>query len=112
MGPWRSKYETTFAHDNENRPTTLTYQNAGQTAYTYDGIGRTSQRTVNAGGSNILTNYTYLAGGHGTGSATPLVQTITQLGKTLTYTYDDVSPIPHFVCTGYAIHSPLGNFGA
>ena len=39
MGPWRSKYETTFAHDNENRPTTLTYQNAGQTAYTYDGIG-------------------------------------------------------------------------
>lgn len=62
-------------------------------AYVYDGLGRISRRTVNAGGTGVATTYGYLAGGHGTGSTTPLVQTITQSGTTLTYAYDDAGNI-------------------
>ena len=56
-------------------------------------MGRISRRTVNAGGTDVATTYGYLAGGHGTNSTTPLVQTITQSGTTLTYAYDDAGNI-------------------
>lgn len=62
-------------------------------AYAYDGLGRISRRTVNAGSTGVATTYGYLAGGHGTNSTTPLVQTITQSGTTLTYAYDDAGNI-------------------
>lgn len=58
-----------------------------------NGVERISRRTVNAGGTGVATTYGYLAGGHGTGSTTPLVQTITQSGTTLTYAYDDAGNI-------------------
>ena len=61
--------------------------------YAYDGLGRISRRTVNAGSTGVATTYGYLAGGHGTGSTTPLVQTISQNGMTLTYAYDDAGNI-------------------
>ena len=93
VGADRAAYTTTFTHDNENRPTQLDFGSSRQVAYTYDGLGRVSKRTVNAGGTAVETNYGYLAGGHGTGSTTPLVQTISQNGMTLTYTYDDAGNI-------------------
>ena len=42
---------------------------------------------------HVATTYGYLAGGHGANSTTPLVQSITQSGTTLTYTYDDAGNI-------------------
>lgn len=93
VGSDRAAYTTTFTHDNENRPTLLNFGNSRQVAYVYDGLGRISRRTVNAGGTDVATTYGYLAGGHGTGSTTPLVETITQSGTTLTYTYDDTGNI-------------------
>ena len=93
VGSGRTAYTTTFTHDNENRPTLLNFGGTRQVGYAYDGIGRISQRTVNAGGTAVATAYGYLAGGHGTGSTTPLVQTITQSGATLTYAYDDCGNI-------------------
>ena len=93
VGSGRTAYTTTFTHDNENRPTLLNFGGTRQVGYAYDGIGRISQRTVNAGGTAVATAYGYLAGGHGTGSTTPLVQTITQFGATLTYAYDDAGNI-------------------
>ena len=93
VGADRAAYTTTFTHDNENRPTQLDFGSSRQVAYVYDGLGRVSKRTVNAGGTAVETNYGYLAGGHGTGSTTPLVQTISQNGMTLTYTYDDAGNI-------------------
>lgn len=93
VGSDRAAYTTTFTHDNENRPTLLNFGSSRQVAYVYDGLGRISRRTVNAGGIGVATTYGYLAGGHGTGSTTPLVQTITQSGTTLTYTYDDAGNI-------------------
>ena len=93
VGSERTTFGTTFTHDNENRPTLLNFGNSRQVAYVYDGLGRISRRTVNAGGTDVATTYGYLAGGHGTGSTTPLVETITQSGTTLTYTYDDTGNI-------------------
>ena len=93
MGSERTAFAITFTHDNENRPTLLNFGSSRQVAYVYDGLGRISRRTVNAGGTDVATTYSYLAGGHGTGSTTPLVQTITQSGTTLTYAYDDAGNI-------------------
>lgn len=56
-------------------------------------LSRFSQKMVNAGGTGVTTTYTYLAGGHGMGSTTPLVQTMTHQGKALTYAYDDAENI-------------------
>ena len=56
-------------------------------------LSRFSQKMVNAGGTGVTTTYTYLAGGHGMGSTTPLVQTMTHQGKALTYAYDDAEKI-------------------
>ena len=93
VGSERTTFATTFTHDNENRPTLLNFGSSCQVAYVYDGLGRISRRTVNTGGTDVATTYGYLAGGHGTGSTTPLVETITQSGTTLTYAYDDAGNI-------------------
>ena len=93
VGSERTTFGTTFTHDNENRPTLLNFGSSRQVAYVYDGLGRVSRRSVNAGGTDVATTYGYLAGGHGTNSTTPLVQTITQSGTTLTYAYDDAGNI-------------------
>ncbi len=49
---------------------------------------------MNTGSTTVSTSYGYLVGSYGTGSTTPLVQTMTQQGKTLTYAYDDAAKIP------------------
>ena len=62
-------------------------------AYVYDGLGRISRRTVNAGGTGVATTYGYLAGGHGTGSTSHLVETIAQMGAYLSYICNDCGNI-------------------
>ena len=93
IGTARNTYTTTFTHDNENRPTLIDFGNSRQAGYTYDGLGRVSKRTVNTGSAAVETTYSYLAGAHGANSTTPLVQSITQKGVTLTYTYDNCGNI-------------------
>ena len=93
IGTARNTYTTTFTHDNENRPTLIDFGNSRQAGYTYDGLGRVSKRTVNTGSVAVETIYSYLAGAHGANSTTPLVQSITQKGVTLTYTYDNCGNI-------------------
>ncbi len=74
--------------DTENKPTTLTY-GTGSLTYTWDTLNRITKRSVKPGSTAVNTTYTYIAGGHGTNSTTPLVQTLVQGGVTLTYAYDD-----------------------
>ena len=88
VGASRVRYTTGFGYDNENRVTALTY-GTGSMAYTYDKLGRITKRTVKPASTNIESTFTYVAGGHGTNSTTGLIQTITQNGVTLTYTYDN-----------------------
>ena len=81
-------YTTTFTYDSENRPTVLNYGGSRQTTYTYDGLGRITKRTVSAGNATQTSNYTYVAGGFGANSTSPLVQTISQPTGNLSYAYD------------------------
>ena len=88
VGAARIRYVTGFGYDVENRVTALTFT-SGSVGYTYDALGRISQRTVKPTNIAVPTTYTYVPGGHGTSSTTGLIQTITQGGVTLTYQYDD-----------------------
>ncbi len=94
VGTGYTKYATSFGYDEENRPTTLTYGDAGnKLTQAYDGIGRLGTRTLTVGGRAYNTSYTYEAGGYGEASTTPLIKSITQDGKTTTYAYDDAGNI-------------------
>lgn len=79
-------HTTNFTYDEENRPTVLTYENGQAVTYTYDALGRIQKRKVGAEGSEVETTYTYVPGLNG--ATTQLIQTISQSGVTLTYTYD------------------------
>lgn len=81
-----ARHTTSFTYDEENRPTVLTYENGQAVTYTYDALGRIQKRKVGAERSEVETTYTYVPGANG--ATTPLIQTISQNGVTLTYTYD------------------------
>lgn len=40
-------------HDEENRPTLMTFGDNQTVTYTYDGLGRVSERSANAGGTAV-----------------------------------------------------------
>ncbi len=65
----------------------LTYGNGQRVEYTYDALGRIQKRKVGAEESEVETTYTYVPGLNG--ATTPLIQTISQNGVTLTYAYDN-----------------------
>ena len=89
VGAGREKHKTTFAYDDENRVNCLTYDGSnGKVEYTYDQLGRITQKKVTLNGHDQITSYTYAAGS-GANATTSLIHTITQNGVTLTYTYDD-----------------------
>ncbi len=57
-------------------------------SYTYDALGRIQKRSVGLPeGSEVETTYTYVPNFND--ATTPLIQTISQNGMTLTYAYDD-----------------------
>lgn len=87
VGAEREIYTTGFGYDAENRVTALVY-GTGSIGYIYDKLGRITKRTLTPSATGIDTTYTYLPGGQGTNSTTGLIQSITQGGVTLTYTYD------------------------
>ncbi len=109
----KDTYETSYAYDIDNRVTEMQFDDsAHKVAYTYDELGRINARTLTNGTASYLTTYTFVTGGYGTNSTTPLVSGITQgsgenamnfayaydsrgnitsetrNGKVITYTYD------------------------
>lgn len=87
-------YETSYMYDVENRPTQIRYgADNRKLNCAYDSIGRLRQITL-TGNSAYTTNYSYLAPENTDGiQTTPLVQSITQKGQSLSYTYDDMYSI-------------------
>mgnify|MGYP004551886803 CR=1 FL=1 len=77
-------HATTYAYDNDNRVTGMTFDGGNALSYTYDSLGRIASRTA----SPLSTTYGYAAGGYGTGSTTPLVASIQQTAISFSYTYD------------------------
>ncbi len=98
VGANKTQYRTDFTYDTENKPTKLTYGNDyNKVEYTYDGIGRSSNRSVKFGTSSAnrtySTAYSYLAGSYNGSTTTGLISGITQTGENFTYTYDNVGNI-------------------
>ena len=85
-----TNYKTSYAYDNDNRVTEAGFGGSDKVKYAYDNLGRISSRTVetsNAAG-NLTSTYSYVAGGYGTGSTTPLVAKISQPKIPFEYAYD------------------------
>ena len=63
---------------------------AQKVSYTYDAIGRVSSRVAECGADagKLTSTYSYVDGGFGTNSTTPLVKKITQNGISFEYAYD------------------------
>ena len=94
VGAGKTAFRTDFSYDVENRPPLLTFGDTNnKVAYAYDGIGRISSKTVTVGGRAYASSYSYVAGGHGTGSTTSLIASISQPNEAFSYTYDNVGNI-------------------
>ena len=84
-------HKTEFAHDRDNRVTELKYDGSSHRVnYTYDELGRVKIRTVECGedAGKVTNIYTYVPGGYGVNSSTPLVKKIAQNGISFEYEYD------------------------
>ena len=93
VGENRQEFGTKFGYDDENRPTSLTYNigatTIGQSTTTIDKLNRTTFSAVKLGSKTFTSEYHFAAGGYGTGSVTNLVSSITQPGCNCGYGYDD-----------------------
>lgn len=84
-------HETAYTYDKDNRVTALTYDGDTQkVSYGYDELGRVTTRTAECGADTgkLTSSYSYVDGGFGTNSTTPLVKKITQNGISFEYEYD------------------------
>ena len=84
-------HKTEFVYDRDNRVTELKYDGgAHKVNYTYDELGRVASRVAECGtdAGKLTSTYTYVDGGYGTNSTTPLVKKITQNGISFEYAYD------------------------
>ena len=85
-----STFKTSYTYDNDNRVTEIGFGGSDKVKYTYDSLGRVSTRVVENGtdAGKLTSTYTYVAGGYGTGSTTPLVKKIDQAHIPFEYEYD------------------------
>ena len=73
------EYETSYTYDVDNRVTQMQFGDSlHKIAYTYDELGRIKERTLTNGSSAYASTYTFVAGGYGTNSTTPLLAGISQ----------------------------------
>ena len=63
----------------------MTFDGENALSYTYDNLGRIATRTTGP----LSSTYSYVGGGYGAGSTTPLVSSIQQTGISFSYTYDN-----------------------
>ncbi len=84
-------HRSEYTYDRDNRITEVQYDgSAHKVSYTYDALGRVSSRVAECGvdAGKLTSTYTYVDGGYGTNSTTPLVKKITQEGISFEYEYD------------------------
>lgn len=85
-----ASYKTSYTYDNDNRVTEIGFGGNDKVKYTYDNVGRMSGRIVENGTDDgkVEAAYTFVSGGHGDGSTTPLVEKIDRTQIPFEYTYD------------------------
>lgn len=79
------QFRTAYTYDTDNRVTVMTFDGETALNYTYDNLGRIAMRTTGP----LSSTYSYVGGGYGAGSTTPLVSSIQQTGISFSYTYDN-----------------------
>ncbi len=92
-----------YQYDNEDRVVKMQYNSKGNAIYfLYDELGRIASKKLatETGSNDFATTYTYVPGGHGTGSTTSLIQDIAQREHSFTYAYDNVGNIIEEVRNG------------
>lgn len=105
-------YETAFTYNKDQCIDTIAYNrkgvNVGKVTVAYDGLGRIVSRARTPA---FTTTYQYMAGGHGSGSTTSIVTSITQPGQAFSYVYNRagqiISESRNQVATTYR-YDPLG----
>ncbi|OIK14253.1 hypothetical protein BIV60_12155 [Bacillus sp. MUM 116] len=105
-------YTTTYSYDSVGNQTLVSY-NQSKIDFTYDTLGRLQQKVINLASGNYATAYTfkqgvdsgkttYLVDTYTNGTNSPLsytydkmgnIKTITQSGKKITYTYNELSEL-------------------
>ena len=81
----------------------VTYNGNRHIEYSYDGLGRITERKLNV--PNQSYTYAYKAGGHGTDSTTTLVESVTSGGITTSYVYDQNGNITEIKRNGVTVES-------
>lgn len=92
-------HRSSYSYDRDNRITEIAYASQvnahdevneqNKVAYSYDDLGRVVARAVTSGDNTQTATYTYVEGGYGANSTTPLVKTIAQPGICFDYAYDN-----------------------
>ena len=81
----------------------VTYNGNRHIEYSYDGLGRITERKLNV--PNQSYTYAYKAGGHGANSTTTLVESVTSGDITFGYTYDQNGNITEIKRNGVTVES-------
>ncbi|MBR2421971.1 MAG: RHS repeat protein, partial [Oscillospiraceae bacterium] len=100
VGESRAEFVTTLSYDDQNRPIAMGYGSYGGSTTTIDKLNRMTYSSVNLGGDPFTSEYHFATGGHGTGSLTGLVTSITQSGGNCSYGYDDNGNIANATVNG------------
>lgn len=107
-----STYTTSYSYDGDGNQTSVSY-NQSKIDFTYDTLGRLQQKIINLASGNYATSYTfkqgvasgkttYLIDTYTNGTNGPIsytydkmgnIKTITQNGKTITYTYNELNEL-------------------
>ena len=83
-----------YTYDRDNRVTQIAYDGtAHKVGYAYDALGRVATRTAESGvaAGKLTSSYSYVSGGYGANSTTPLVSKITQstpAGAAMNFEYE------------------------
>ena len=94
----QSEFSVAAAYDKESKPIALICKSDDSTrklVYTYDELGRIAKRDFFAENETPLfeSQYTYMLGGYGANSTTPLIRVIEEAGSRHEYWYDIVGNI-------------------
>lgn len=85
-------HKSAYTYDRDNCVTGITYDDSEHSiGYDFDELGRLKTRTAVSGlfGGALISTYSYLGGGYGTNSTTPLISAISQNHIPFSYTYDN-----------------------
>lgn len=84
---WGSTYSTSYEFDKDNRPSKAILNNGKYVTYQYDALSRMTSKVLNLEDTTYTTSFNFTPGANG--STSNRIQSMTNNGSTISYTYDD-----------------------